>query len=45
MKLADWARAQEIDYKVGAGLAALVGLTGILAPSTARTFPIRWYWI
>lgn len=28
---------------VAAGLAALVGLTGILAPSTARTLPLRWY--
>lgn len=29
---------------IAAGLGALVGLTGILAPSAARTFPVRWYW-
>lgn len=28
---------------IGAGLAALTGLTGILAPSVSRTLPIRWY--
>lgn len=30
---------------IAAGLAALVGLTGILAPSAARTLPVRWYWV
>lgn len=30
---------------VAAGLAALLGLTGVLAPSAARTFPFRWYWV
>jgi hypothetical protein len=29
---------------VAAGLAALIGLAGVLAPSAARTFPVRWYW-
>lgn len=28
---------------VGAGLAALAGLTSVLAPSAARQLPIRWY--
>ena len=30
---------------IAAGLAALTGLTGVLAPTVARTFPIRWYWV
>ncbi len=30
---------------VAAGLAALLGLTGVLAPSAARTLPVRWYWL
>lgn len=30
---------------IAAGLGALVGLTGILAPSAARTLPFRWYWV
>ena len=30
---------------IAAGLAALVGLTGILSPATARTLPVRWYWV
>jgi hypothetical protein len=29
---------------VAAGLGALVGLAGILAPSAARSLPVRWYW-
>lgn len=30
---------------VGAGLGTLLGITGIVAPQTARTFPaFRWYW-
>lgn len=29
---------------VAAGLAALVGLTGVLSPAAARTLPVRWYW-
>jgi hypothetical protein len=28
---------------IGAGLAALTGLTGILAPSVSRSLPLRWY--
>lgn len=28
---------------IAAGLAALIGLTGILAPNVARGFPVRWY--
>jgi len=30
---------------IAAGLAALIGLTGILAPTAARGFPIRWYFV
>lgn len=29
---------------IAAGLGALVGLTGVVAPSTARNLPVRWYW-
>jgi len=29
---------------VGAGLAAVAGLTSLLAPDYARTLPIRWYY-
>ena len=28
---------------IAAGLAALTGLTGVIAPTVARGFPIRWY--
>ena len=28
---------------IGAGLAALTGLTGILVPSVSRSLPLRWY--
>ena len=28
---------------IGAGLAALAGLTTVLAPNAARQLPIRWY--
>lgn len=28
---------------IAAGLAALTGLTGLVAPTVARGFPIRWY--
>lgn len=28
---------------IGAGLAALTGLTGILVPNVSRNLPIRWY--
>ena len=39
LKVAGWVGG------VGAGLGALLGLTGVVAPSTARTFPaFRWYW-
>lgn len=30
---------------VAAGLAAILGLTGIVAPTAARNFPVRWYWV
>lgn len=30
---------------VGAGLAALAGLTSVLAPGAARQLPIRWYFV
>jgi hypothetical protein len=29
---------------IAAGLAALTGITGILAPNVARGLPIRWYY-
>lgn len=29
---------------VAAGLGALVGVTGLLAPNAARSLPVRWYW-
>jgi hypothetical protein len=28
---------------IAAGLAALTGLTGVLAPNVSRNLPIRWY--
>lgn len=28
---------------IGAGLAALMGLIGIVSPATAQTIPVRWY--
>jgi hypothetical protein len=28
---------------IAAGLAALTGLAGVLAPSVSRSLPIRWY--
>lgn len=39
LKVAGWAGG------IAAGLAALTGATGLLAPTVARTFPIRWYWV
>ena len=30
---------------IAAGLAALTGLTGLVAPTVARGFPIRWYFV
>ena len=30
---------------VAAGLAALAGLAGVVAPKYASTFPVRWYWV
>lgn len=30
---------------VAAGLVALAGVAGLLAPSAARTLPVRWYWV
>ena len=38
-KVAGWAGG------VAAGLLALTGLTGILAPTAARSLPVRWYWV
>lgn len=29
---------------VAAGLGALLGLAGVVAPSAARSLPVRWYW-
>jgi hypothetical protein len=37
-KIAGWAGG------VAAGLVALTGLTGVLAPTAARELPVRWYW-
>lgn len=37
-RIAGWAGG------IAAGLAALVGLTGVVAPTAARTLPVRWYW-
>lgn len=30
---------------VAAGLAALAGLAGVVAPKYASSFPVRWYWV
>lgn len=38
-----WKSAAAWAGGIGAGLAALTGLTGILVPSVSRNLPIRWY--
>lgn len=38
-----WKSAAAWAGGIGAGLAALTGLAGILVPSVSRTLPLRWY--
>jgi len=38
-----WKSAAAWAGGIGAGLAALTGLTGILVPSVSRSLPLRWY--
>lgn len=38
-----WKSAAAWAGGIGAGLAALTGLTGILVPNVSRNLPIRWY--
>jgi len=40
-----WVRAAGWAGGVAAGLAALTGLAGVVAPSYAKSFPVRWYWV